>query len=79
MLHRNPESIIVPFDIMTHDPQDSILSVAERLAKYGGGGTSCSLPLANANLDHLHRRFAGCVLVSGCKSWTGSGQGGSWP
>ncbi len=28
------------------DPQDTILSLAERLAQYGGGGTNCSLPLA---------------------------------
>ena len=31
------------------DAQDTILSLAERLAKYGGGGTNCSLPLAEAN------------------------------
>jgi len=81
ILRRNPESIIVPFDNVTHeprvDPQDSILSIAERLAKYGGGGTNCSLPLAKANLDYLHRRYAGCVLVSDYESWIGSGRGGS--
>ncbi len=66
ILRRNPESIIVPFDDRTHkagvDPQDSILSLAERLAKYGGGGTNCSLPLAAANRDYLPRRGAGGVL-----------------
>ena len=81
ILRRNPESIIVPFDNLTHeprvDPQDSILSLAERLAKYGGGGTNCSLPLAMANRNYLHRRFAGCVLVSDYESWIGTGRAGS--
>jgi 60 kDa SS-A/Ro ribonucleoprotein len=78
---RNPDSIVVPFDDRTHqarvDPQDSILSLAERLAKYGGGGTNCSLPLAAANRDYLHRRFVGCVLVSDYESWIGTGRHGS--
>jgi hypothetical protein len=38
-------------------PRDSILSLAARLADYGGGGTNCSLPLAKANRDDLHRRY----------------------
>jgi 60 kDa SS-A/Ro ribonucleoprotein len=52
------------------------LSLAERLAKYGGGGTNCSLPLAAANRDYLHRRFADCVLVSEYKSGFGPRRGG---
>jgi hypothetical protein len=44
----NPDSIAFPFDTSAYDakidPNDSILSLAERLAKYGGGGTDCSLP-----------------------------------
>jgi hypothetical protein len=40
------------------------LFVAESLAKYRGGGTNCSLSLAGANRDYLHRRFAGCQLVT---------------
>jgi 60 kDa SS-A/Ro ribonucleoprotein len=53
------------------------LSLAERLAKDGGGGTNCSLPLATANRDCLHRRLAGCVSVSDCESWIGAGRHGS--
>ena len=53
VLRRNPDSVVVPFDTAAYearvDPQDSILSLAERLAKYGGGGTDCSLPLREAN------------------------------
>jgi 60 kDa SS-A/Ro ribonucleoprotein len=78
ILRRNPDSVVIPFDNkafwVTIDPQDTILSLAERLAKYGGGGTDCSLPLAKANAWHPRRRFAGCVLVSDCESWIGAGR-----
>jgi 60 kDa SS-A/Ro ribonucleoprotein len=87
ILRRNPDSVVVPFDTRSYeahvDPSDSILSLAERLAKYGGGGTDCSLPLAKANRDFRHRMFAGCVLVSDTESWVyrnrvfGFGQHGS--
>jgi 60 kDa SS-A/Ro ribonucleoprotein len=81
ILRRNPESLVVPFDDRTHDarldPQDSILSLAERLAGYGGGGTDCSLPLAYANRGMRDRKFAGCVLVSDQESWIGAGRHGS--
>jgi 60 kDa SS-A/Ro ribonucleoprotein len=81
ILRRNPDSAVVPFDNRVHeprlDPQDTILSLAERLAKYGGGGTNCSLPLAKANADWSRRRFVGCVLVSDNESWIGSGRSGS--
>ncbi len=47
ILRRNPDSVVIPFDTSAYDakidPNDSILSIAERLAKYGGGGTDCSL------------------------------------
>ena len=53
ILRRNPDSVVIPFDTSAYDakidPNDSILSIAERLAKYGGGGTDCSLPLVSAN------------------------------
>jgi 60 kDa SS-A/Ro ribonucleoprotein len=59
------------------DPNDSILSIAERLAKYCGGGTDCSLPLVAANQKHAKRKFAGIVLVSDNESWVGTGRHGS--
>lgn len=81
ILRRNPDSVVVPFDTSAYqvriDPADSILSVAERLAKFGGGGTNCSLPLVEANTRHAKRRFAGCVLVSDNESWVGAGRHGS--
>jgi 60 kDa SS-A/Ro ribonucleoprotein len=81
ILRRNPDSVVAPFDTSAYqvkiDPQDSILSLAQRLAKYGGGGTDCSLPLREANTRYEHRRFAGAVLVSDNESWVGSGRHGS--
>jgi 60 kDa SS-A/Ro ribonucleoprotein len=81
VLRRNPDSVVIPFDTAAYearvDPEDSILSLAERLAKFGGGGTNCALPLATANGKYRARRFAGCVLVSDCESWVGSGLYGS--
>src|SRR5690606_30670425 len=56
------------------DPSDSILSLSERLAKYGGGGTDCSIPLRVANTKYRNRRFVGAVLVSDSESWVYSGQ-----
>ena len=73
ILRRNPESVVVPFDTQAFeahvDPSDSILSLAERLAKFGGGGTDCSMPIAKANKVYRQRKFAGIVLVSDNESW----------
>lgn len=81
VLRRNPDSVLVPFDNLIHkgefDPGDTILSLAERLARYGGGGTDCSLPLHAANTTFRDRKFAGCVLVSDNESWIGAGVHGS--
>jgi 60 kDa SS-A/Ro ribonucleoprotein len=78
ILRRNPDSIVVPFDTQayeaTFDPHDTILSLAQRLAKYGGGGTDCSLPLREANTKYRERRFVGVVLVSDYESWVYGGR-----
>lgn len=73
MLRRNPDSIVIPYDTRAFDARvdadDSILSIAERLASFGGGGTDCSVPLREANKRHGNRRFAGVVLISDNESW----------
>ena len=78
ILRRNPDSVVVPFDTQAYqvrlDPSDSILSLAERLARYGGGGTDCSLPLREANARLRQRQFAGAVLVSDTESWVYRGR-----
>jgi 60 kDa SS-A/Ro ribonucleoprotein len=80
ILRRNPESVVVPFDTSAYrvevNPRDSILSLAQRLAAYGGGGTDCSLPLRMANRNLRDRKFAGCVLVSDNESWVYRGRPG---
>ena len=67
ILRRNPDSVVVPFDTRAYqvrvDPADSILSLAERLAQFGGGGTDCSIPLHEAATTHARRAFAGIVLA----------------
>jgi len=81
ILRRNPDSVVIPFDDKAYhvnlDPQDTILSLAACLAQYGGGGTNCSLPLAEATSTYHSRPFAGCVLVSDQESWIGTGRHGS--
>jgi 60 kDa SS-A/Ro ribonucleoprotein len=78
ILRRNPDSVVVPFDTQAYqvrvDPNDSILSLAERLAQYGGGGTDCSLPLREANTRLRERPFVGAVLVSDTESWVYKGR-----
>ncbi|MBX3436906.1 MAG: TROVE domain-containing protein [Planctomycetaceae bacterium] len=78
ILRRNPDSVVIPFDTQAYeariDPSDSILSLSERLAKYGGGGTDCSIPLRIANTTYRDRPFAGAVLVSDNESWVYGGQ-----
>jgi len=78
ILRRNPDSVVVPFDTQAYqvrlDPNDSILSLAERLAQYGGGGTDCSLPLREANTCLRERQFGGSVLVSDTESWVYKGR-----
>ena len=73
ILRRNPDSVVIPFDTRAYDvrvdPGDTILSLSERLAKYGGGGTDCSIPLHQANTKYRKRQFAGVVLVSDNESW----------
>jgi 60 kDa SS-A/Ro ribonucleoprotein len=77
-LRLNPESKVIPFDTKPFfpnvDPSDSILSLADRLAKYGGGGTDCSLPIRAGHTDFSQRKFAGVVLVSDQESWVYKGR-----
>ncbi len=81
IVRRNPESVVVPFDFKAYKanitPNQTILQVAKHLSSFGGGGTNCALPLAEANTTFKTRKFAGCVLVSDMESWIGTGYGGS--
>lgn len=83
VLRRNPGSIIVPFDNAAHTVDDvgsmEILNLAQRLARFGGGGTDCSIPLREAHTTFRDQRFAGAVLVSDNESWIGTGRHNSTP
>ncbi|MFM7561956.1 MAG: TROVE domain-containing protein [Planctomycetota bacterium] len=76
VLRRNPDSVVIPFDDSVYsadvDPGDTILSLADQLRNYGGGGTNCALPLEFANSQMADRSFAGVVLVSDNESWVDS-------
>lgn len=77
LLRQHPESVLVPFDTAAHatsfNRDDSILSIAARLSKFGGGGTDCSIPLMQANTALFTRKFDACVMVSDNESWVGPG------
>ncbi|MEY4567229.1 MAG: hypothetical protein RLY14_2199 [Planctomycetota bacterium] len=81
ILRRNPDSIVIPFDQSAYKAKieagDTILSIAERLARYGGGGTDCSLPLKAAVDWFPNRKFAGAIIVSDNESWIGDGRYGA--
>jgi 60 kDa SS-A/Ro ribonucleoprotein len=75
ILRKNSEAEIIPFDTQVHtrtqiNPQDSIMTNAEKLSKFGGGGTNCSEALAYVN------GFKGMgdlvVYISDNESWCDS-------
>lgn len=73
LVRANPESVVIPFDTRAYtarfDQADSILNVAAQLARFGGGGTDCSLPLREAYTTYGTRQFAGVMLISDNQSW----------
>lgn len=75
LLRRNPESMLLPVDTSVHathdiNPLDSIMTIADRLRRYGGGGTALSAALAHLNAQ----KFKGdlVVMVSDNESWVDS-------
>ncbi len=56
-LRKNPaNTVVLPFDTKVHttnfNPLDSVMTNAQTLARFGGGGTDCSLPLAKLNKEN---------------------------
>lgn len=53
LMRKEPQTIILPFDTSVYipnkgtilNPRDSIMTLATQLARFGGGGTNCALPL----------------------------------
>lgn len=71
LLRRNPDAIVLPFkeDVvrLRINPRDSIVSIAEAIAKCGSGGTNCSAPLRYVN--HEKEKLDLVVYVSDNESW----------
>jgi 60 kDa SS-A/Ro ribonucleoprotein len=72
MLRKNPGSTILPVDTAVHEraqfnPRDSIMTNAQKLASYGGGGTDLSAGLHYLNATKAEGQLI--VIVSDCESW----------
>jgi 60 kDa SS-A/Ro ribonucleoprotein len=71
VLRRNPLAEVIPFEQKVVNLQlngrDSIMTNAARLASIGGGGTSCSAPLALLNRRSARGDLV--ILVSDNESW----------
>ena len=75
VLRKNPDTEIVPFDTSVHqvrlNPLDSIVTNAQTLARFGGGGTNCSEALAYLNRKNSKGDLV--IYVSDNESWVDSG------
>ena len=58
------EQKVVP---LTLNPRDSVMTNAKKLASIGGGGTSCSAPLAQLNRERAVVDLV--IMVSDNESW----------
>jgi len=75
VLRANPDAFVLPFE---HDvvkvrlnPRDTVLTNAHKLAAVGGGGTSCSAPLAKLNA--MRQPVDMVILISDNESWADRG------
>lgn len=71
ILRKNPEAVVMPFDTSIHkcdlNPRDTVITNAQKLAKYGGGGTNCSLALQT--LNSRRQKADAVIFVSDNESW----------
>ncbi len=69
---------VIPFDTRVHkadlNPRDSVMTLAKRLANYGGGGTACGLPLAELNKKKAKADTV--IYFSDNESWADRGYWG---
>jgi len=76
LVRKNPTAMVLPFDTQLHplrlNPMDSIMTNAAALAKFGGGGTCCELPLRAAiNGWAGDGRCRAVIYISDNESWFG--------
>jgi 60 kDa SS-A/Ro ribonucleoprotein len=71
VLRRNPTAMVVPFDTRVHaarlNGRDSVMTNAQTLARFGGGGTNCSAALAHLNETNSTAQLV--IYVSDNESW----------
>lgn len=74
ILRHNPEARIMPFDTGVHsttlNPRDSILTNAQKLARFCGGGTDVSVPFKQLNKERANVDVM--IIVSDNESWFNS-------
>ncbi|WP_431510386.1 vWA domain-containing protein [Variovorax sp. DAIF25] len=77
VLRRNADARVLPFETkvvsLQLNPRDSVMTNAAKLAAVGGGGTSCSAPLAWLNREKAQADLV--VLVSDNESWADRARG----
>jgi len=75
IMRKNPDTEVIPFDTQVHrhrlNPMDSIMTNAQTLAGFGGGGTNCSSALAAVNAKNGKGDLV--IYVSDNESWVDSG------
>jgi len=77
VLRRNADARVLPFETkvvsLKLNPRDSVMTNAAKLAAVGGGGTSCSAPLALLNKEKAKADLV--VQVSDNESWADRARG----
>ncbi|MBR8654846.1 RNA-binding protein [Achromobacter sp. Marseille-Q0513] len=79
VLRKNRRARVLPFDFDVVDvrmnPRDSVMTNAQKLAGIGGGGTSCSAPLARLTREGAQVDLV--ILVSDNESWMDARRSGA--
>ncbi len=77
IVRRNPEAEVLPFECkvvkISLNADERIMKNAQKLASIGGGGTSCSAPLAMLNKRKANGDLV--IFVSDNESWVDAGRG----
>ncbi len=77
IMRTNPTAEVLPFENRVVDvklnPRDSVMTNAQHLASIGGGGTSCSAPLAILNKRNAKGDLV--IFVSDNESWMDPSRG----